>query len=787
MSGLIILVGSLLRRRIGQSVLVAVMLAASALMLSSAVTLLVSLNKPFERMFERQRASHLVLTFDSLLYDAAELADWWRQKPEVDRVTPVLAMVETTEASLHQGVELSSTFYLVERPAAPMAQDQLAFVDGAERTSPGPGEIWIPTALAHASGLEVGDLISMPVPNGLVSLRVAAVVVDPQFSSAFMNPTRVWTAPGALSLLFPASSLGVCMLGVRLNDPAQMAKLWDAFAAWTGGGFNGRALRHETVLASYTAVASFVAVLLMVFALIALGVALFLISTTLTSAVLADYRQIGVLKAQGFTPRQLTGIYLAVFAVLALLALPPGIVGGLLLSEVTLGFLLRALAVTQVEAPRLLIGLATFAGLLGVIVLVTALLGRRAGQVRSIDAIRHGGPPPSARQSRQQVSWAGAPTALLLALRDLQARPRRALLATLTVAATAFMVLFSVNLISSFSRMGAELPRWGFDGAEVRVHRQARRLQLEHGELVHRLADQPGVRSVVAVDYLVEGAAPARAGRSSRTLIGTAVDGDFAAAGFLNARGRHPQAPGEISLALGTARDDGVEVGQTYALMLQGRQLQLRVTGLYQSVQNLGQGFRLHADTLRQVDPIYQPRSYALGLAAGNDRQQLIATIEKQLGETVDAEPGDRFVASVVRSIVGSMTAAFSSAVLIFLLVALVFIASATLMDVREQRRTLGVLKAAGMTPLQLRGLLTVKAALLSSLGMVLGALLWAVGSRPLLDGAFAKLGFLSFPLSVHLPASLAVAVLLVLLCSWAAWIAARPVVAIQVRSLVVE
>jgi len=355
------------------------------------------------------------------------------------------------------------------------------------------------------------------------------------------------------------------------------------------------------------------------------------------------------------------------------------------------------------------------------------------------------------------------------------------------VAATAGVLIFAVNLMHALADMRDDLPQWGFDRADVRLIRSGKRATLEHQALLQRIAAEPGVRAVLATDFVVDGALPARAGQPVRQLLGTAVDGDFAAAGYAILAGRNPQRPDEVALASNTAAAIQAAVGAPLELFLHGTPVRLTVVGVYQSAQNLGQGFRIQSAALRAIDPLYQPTMYAVMLAPDVDRDAFIQRLEARYGEALDAQPGEAFVAPAIANIVGSIGLALGLVVLVFALVCAVAIYNSTRMDVAEQRRSLGILKTLGLTPRQLRWIQVTKASLLAIAGSAIGGLLWLLLIRPLLERLFGTVGLVRFPLQQTALGTALLLPALVLLCGVAGWCAARRSSRLDVRTLVVE
>src|SRR5580704_7806057 len=99
--------------------------------------------------------------------------------------------------------------------------------------------IWLTNTLATSEGISVGDVIQVPTSRGMYALTVAAIVVDANYSSGLISPTRIWVAPGDLAMMFTIEKLRDVAIGVRLVHPDRVQPLWNQFVASRSGVFNG--------------------------------------------------------------------------------------------------------------------------------------------------------------------------------------------------------------------------------------------------------------------------------------------------------------------------------------------------------------------------------------------------------------------------------------------------------------------------------------------------------------------------------------------------------------------
>jgi putative ABC transport system permease protein len=265
------------------------------------------------------------------------------------------------------------------------------------------------------------------------------------------------------------------------------------------------------------------------------------------------------------------------------------------------------------------------------------------------------------------------------------------------------------------------------------------------------------------------------------------IDGDMEGLGIGNLRGRNPVGPNELSLGIRTAEALGLDVGSRTRLQLLGMPFTMNVVGVFQSVDNGGRGFRVRLPAVRASNPLWEPSQYSVTLVPRTNREDFIAALEAEYGESVDATPGDALVRDQLATIMAVLRLANGFLTLVFLTAAGVFIVNTTLLAIAEQRRVLGLLKTTGMTPAQLRYSIVAGVGVQSACAVLAGMVLWFLTARAALSRVFAGVGLAEFPLE-HWALGMSIAMpAVVLFCLAIAWWPSRHVLALSPRSLIVE
>ncbi len=206
-------------------------------------------------------------------------------------------------------------------------------------------EAVIERSFALDAGVTEGDRVTLAGPGGSASFTVVGVYLDlidcfyPKCDSA-----AVWVSQAAISRLDPDGHSTGALLLARLHDPAAVgtfeARIQSCYGVGVRHVLDWIDTRHDAL-----AVNGFFAVFLAAFGVFLLLAARSVILSSVSALVLARYRELGMLKAMGFTPSSLTVLVLAENLVAALVGVTLGvIVGGLLAPSLQLQFAVGARA-----------------------------------------------------------------------------------------------------------------------------------------------------------------------------------------------------------------------------------------------------------------------------------------------------------------------------------------------------------------------------------------------------------------------------------------------------------
>jgi putative ABC transport system permease protein len=746
------------RRRRVQTFVIGLVVFASAVVSVVALGLLEAVSGPYERAFESQRGAHAVTAFDARKTTPGAVA----RTRSADRVRTAAgpfdqAVVTVPPTAEHLPGVMPGQLTVAGRadPGGPV--DRIALRYG--RWPKAPGEIVL-AAKGYVTAETVGSRITVttgPGGGGETALTIVG------FAVSHSRSAEAWVTPGQAALLKPTARV---ML-YRFDTPGTAAGMRAGLDAVTAGLPPGALLgsqSHLDVKAEATRVAAVYVPFLTGFGVLGVAIAVLITAQVVGGAVVSGFRTIGVLKAIGFTPRQVVTVHL-------LMVLVPALVGGALgtaLGGIPSAYLLDQVyegmgteTLTSSTGPW--VYAVTALGLPAVVALAAFVPASRAHGLSAARALSAGSAPRTGRRGRRAQRWlAGTrlPRPAGLGLGLPLARPGRSLLTVASIVLGVATVTLAVGLtatVTAFgdaSRNSGRIDMYVFVGQARFGEPTPTRTDAELEALLRSL---PGAAEVTALDW-VETHIPGHTGG----VHGEFLRGAPAAAGETLVEGRAATAPGEI---VGTPRflkTHGLAVGDRTTVVMDGRSLAATIVG--STMDGDDRRFYAHWSTLATLRPEAKATQYVIRLDEGADRDAYHRAVRA-------ADPGLRPVpydgggsdVLLITSAAGLMTLLLGT-------VAALGVFNTVVLETRERRRDLGTLKSLGMTPRQVVLMVVTSMAALGVLGGALGLPL-GMALHDLIVPAMADAGGIVLPdrmmavwdaprLALTAPAGLLIAVL---------------------------
>jgi putative ABC transport system permease protein len=706
-----------LRRRRVQAVVIFLTVLLSIATGTMAVTLMSQTRDPYDTAFQAQKGAHLQVGFKATT------------DPQLLATTPA-AIGATASGGPYQATDIEFKYedrkfnvFTFGRDNPGGAVETLNITSG--RWPRANDEIVLTRSFSELNKVGIGARLKVTSVPTTPILTVVGEVVDIDEGSADLSGQHAWVLKDAMPALTAPDSSSYVMDYRFAHDPtsSEVAGYVDRLRATLPPGSITSSINYLLIRSIFNITNQILTGVLGAFSVFALLATIAIVATLVTGIVISAYREIGIMKAIGFTPVGVMGVFALQVVIPALVACLIGIPTGTLISQPLLANSSHALGLTYVPSFSIGLDLLVLAGGLLVVSIAATLPALRAGLLRPIAAITNATAPRglSGRGLRRFSERLRLPRPIVLGIGEAFARPLRAILTLLTVLLGVATVVVAVGLPRSFVLINNS--ETGAGSYQVQVRRSGG--AFPDAEVMRILNAQPETARVVAVagqNIVVPGITDPVNARLLR--------GDSTKLGYMVTAGRWFSAPGEVLAPKGFLQDAHLKIGDSFTGTLNGHTLRLLVVGEVYDINNLGHSLFMDLATAGSVTPSVESDLYDVTLTPGTDVGAYVKRVGAMQPDLIDVRASDNSIIAPVK-IIDSVLLVIA-AVLALIGVGGVF--NTLLLNTREKVRDTAILKALGMSPRQVMAMIAASAALLALVGGLLAIPMGLVLHRVLND-----------------------------------------------------
>ncbi|MER7567042.1 FtsX-like permease family protein [Streptomyces sp. NPDC097941] len=699
------------RRRV-QTVVIAIatMMAVAAAVVAGS--LMVVSNAPFDHAFAEQNGAHVTAEFDPAKVGAEQLGATGKLAGVTASAGPYpTTILRATDSSGRRPPAMT----LVGRPGPQAEVDDLDLTAG--RWARKPGEIVLSSSY-QGPAFQVGGT--------LTASGTTLTVVG--FATSASRTADVWATPAQVTALdakdAPVSSQMLYRFdsaGSKGDIAADRKKL---LAAVPAGALLGTQSYLDTKRAADRGAAPTIP-FLVAFGVLGIVMSVIIVGSVISGAVGTGLRRIGILKAIGFTPREVVRAYVAQALIPATVGIALGVVLGNLLAVPLLDDTEQAYG-TATLSVAWWVDLVVPAGALLVVGIAAFVPALRAGRLRTVEAIAVGRAPRTGRGqwAHRAAGRLPLPRAVTYGLASPFAHPVRALAMLLAVAFGTIAATFAVGLTSSLNEVTAVQDPENRSAVTVFTGGPT----IAGGEHIPAPGSTPEpepadpAKVSAAIKAQADTASYYGMGQQDATVAGvsgivraTLYQGDSSRGGYAMVSGHWLTGAGQVVVPGQFLDTTGSEIGDTVRVTVGKETATLRI---------VGEAFGTSDDVMEiQANladfPATSPQVFLVDVKPGVSpvayAEKLAARIEP-LGADARANApsqGDNFVV-----ILNTMAALLT---LMLVSVAALGVLNSVVLDTRERVHDLGVCKALGMSPRQTVGLVLASVAGIGVLGGLVG------------------------------------------------------------------
>lgn len=607
-------------------------------------------------------------------------------------------------------------------------------------------DIFIPYILKTNGGYELGEDFTITYQNKHYKYRIAGF-----FETTMMGTSNI----GIMEFMLPARAYQTLanevdkglIISAVMEDKTQSTKLLNDFSKEfpqsTEATSSIGALDIEKVKSVSTLTINIIAMILVAFAAIIVLVSLIVIKFRISNSIEDDMTNIGVLKAIGYTSRQILSSIILQFVLIAFSASIVGVALSYCLMPI-IGSIISSLSgLIWYQGFNMTINVVNIFIIAFCVVIVALISAFHVRKIQPIMALRGGIQTHSFRKNYFPLENTGGGLHFLLAIKSMLSNVKQNIMILLIMIALTFASVFSVVLFYNIaSDKTAFINLFGAEPANVMI---TVRPDADTTELLSNIKQMDQVNKVTIFDKITT--------KIDHQTVDTYVTKNYnQLENNIVYEGRQPKYDNEIAISWVVSNQINKGIGDTVEVEYGTKTASFLVTGLSQSIGNLGQITSLTMDGIQQLQSDYKGTTLYVYLD-GLSNQHFIEDVQEQYGDNI-VETLD--IDKIIESQTGMYTAAVFAVMIMVLTITVLVVVMILYLIIKtmiiKRKKEFGVMKAIGYSTIQLMHQISISFVPVIITGVAIGGVLGYFYTNPMLSVLLSSAGVKRLDFIVHLP-----------------------------------
>ncbi len=456
-----------------------------------------------------------------------------------------------------------------------------------------PGEIALPNAEAEERGLEVGDRLQITVGEVTQEFTLSTIMKDVVFGSTFIGFKRAVISDEDYARFQEQANMVYTNLYCVNSEDIKSFK-----TDWQKQNFTMISQIDKNTFKMAYVMDMLIAAILIIVSVCLILISFLVLRFTIVFTLQEDFKEIGIMKAIGIRDKGIKGIYLVKYFGIAVIAAVVGVMLSVPFGELLLEQTMVNIVVKESENHF-------FIHILSGVLIVAVVLGfcnMTANQLKkysAIDAIRSGSNGERYEAKSRMKLWKSRKfrANTFMAWNDIVSNPRRFMVLILTFCAGTMLIQLPLSALHTLTAE-TTAPYFGVTPADAYISNDKIEQYVMDKDVTVIEADLAKIEEIVA-----ENGYTAHAGISLGYTISCYSENEEERYSYYTLQsigdveeqyvlldGRMPAEEDEVMLTDITAEKMGIVVGDSITYVMADGDRKYIVTGLYQSMMNLGEG-----------------------------------------------------------------------------------------------------------------------------------------------------------------------------------------------------
>lgn len=460
-----------------------------------------------------------------------------------------------------------------------------------------PGEIAFPKLEADNNGLQVGDKVRIKVGEVEQEFKIATIVKDAAFGTSLMGMKRLFITDEDFSKFDAQENLlYVNIYSVNYEDEEMFSKEWGEGKFSVISEVDGK----DTIAKCYVMDMLMAGVLIVVSVCLIL-IAFLVLRFTIVFTLQEDYKEIGIMKAIGMRDRGIKGLYLVKYLVISVVGAGVGLISSFPFGDMLLKNAIVNIKVDKAEQ-NFLLNVVCAIFIVVIVLLFCYSSTNSLKKFSAMDAIRSGSNGERFKAKNHLKLWKRKwmKPYFYMALNDILSSMKRFGILAATFCLGTMLILLPLSalstlkddsIVSLFSLCQSDTYVDNQKLDQYVVNKGRDELLSDFEEMEEELKEN-GVLAKTGAElgYMISCYTLDSEERNAYYVLQSVGSWERS---YTLLEGKEPEFSNEIIITDVTAADMGVDIGDSVYLDMEGETDEFIITGIYQSMMNMGQGLRV--------------------------------------------------------------------------------------------------------------------------------------------------------------------------------------------------
>lgn len=578
-----------------------------------------------------------------------------------------------------------------------------------EHMTPDARSIYVPYIYKQDGGYQLNDKMELQFKDVKIAFTIKGFTEDVLFSASdtgimgmYLPHASYEKVISELGDSYKATIIFANLQTMNKDIEARIRDLTNGEVVATTSDITSSVFSLDLAIVKLSRVlmASMVAIMIVAFAAIIVGVCLIVVRFRIDNSIEDDMTKIGALKAIGYTGRQIVFSIVLQFMLIAFIGSTVGISLSYLTTPALSDIFAQQSGLKWVQGFDGTISSLALGTILIIVIIVAFITAGRINKLNPIVALRGGIITHSFRKNYLPLSTSKGSLPIALAFKSLLQNKKQSFMMAVIMIAVSFASTFSVVMFYNTTidtKTFYETPGIELSNALVLVNPEA-----DNRTLMEDIKTMSEVRKVQFIDEAMV--------NLDNNNVTVYVMEDYSEKETITVyQGRYPLHSNEIVLAGHLATILGKTVGDSVILKIGEEQAQFLITGLSQGAYMGGINASIRLDGMKKLNPNFLQQSLQIYLNNDVKAEDFVKKIQKLYGTTllsvIDMDKMMEQGTGVYTSIISKVGIAILIVTITVVLLVLYFVINSS---VTRRKRELGIQKAIGFTTLQLMNQLSI-------------------------------------------------------------------------------